>query len=336
MSLSPASAACACSASSRTRGVRAAGLRDQRRVARHLAHCQACRRHAYLAGVDLDRPAVPAVAPRRGVPAAAGVPAPALGRQRGGRPDPEPAGRPAGRAVDRACRGRARPRHDLGLGEACRDGRDRRGRRFRWGRDRASVAGVAPRPRPRSPRRRPSPRRSAAVRRWPRRAAAGGDRGESARSRRGARGRCRAAAADAVNQSRAPQAGPGGASVATTAAVDPQRPLSGLPPAPLKAVDGNAAATVGGTLAPVLDAAGADRAGTGDRPRDCGPTACWAASSRRRGAPPATRDATVPSGAQGTADAQRSGPVRGIVGPAADGLRDRGGRGGRRIDRARR
>jgi hypothetical protein len=36
------------------------GVRDQRRVARHVSHCQPCRRHAWLAGLDLpvtaDRP----------------------------------------------------------------------------------------------------------------------------------------------------------------------------------------------------------------------------------------------------------------------------------------
>jgi len=30
------------------------GLRDQRRLARHLSHCQPCRRYASLAGVDVD------------------------------------------------------------------------------------------------------------------------------------------------------------------------------------------------------------------------------------------------------------------------------------------
>jgi len=33
---------------------RAIGVRDQRRMARHVAHCQPCRRYARLAGVDLD------------------------------------------------------------------------------------------------------------------------------------------------------------------------------------------------------------------------------------------------------------------------------------------
>ncbi|MDP1848113.1 MAG: sigma-70 family RNA polymerase sigma factor, partial [Solirubrobacteraceae bacterium] len=62
-------------------GLPAAGLRDQRRVARHLAHCQPCRRHAHLAGADLDllRP-VPPVAAR----VAAFLPLPAFLRKRWG------------------------------------------------------------------------------------------------------------------------------------------------------------------------------------------------------------------------------------------------------------
>lgn len=43
-----------------TSGGRATGLRDQRRMARHIAHCQPCRRYARLAGVDLDTAARPA------------------------------------------------------------------------------------------------------------------------------------------------------------------------------------------------------------------------------------------------------------------------------------
>jgi RNA polymerase sigma factor (sigma-70 family) len=43
-----------------------AGLRDQRRLARHLSHCQPCRRYASLAGVDVD-----AVAKRTAAAAAA-------------------------------------------------------------------------------------------------------------------------------------------------------------------------------------------------------------------------------------------------------------------------
>ena len=63
------------------RRLRAAGLRDQRRVARHLAHCQPCRRHAYLAGADLDlRP--PGV--RRAARVAAFLPLPAFLRRRWG------------------------------------------------------------------------------------------------------------------------------------------------------------------------------------------------------------------------------------------------------------
>jgi RNA polymerase sigma factor (sigma-70 family) len=41
---------------------RAAGVRDQRRMARHLSHCQPCRRYARLVGADLETPARPAAA----------------------------------------------------------------------------------------------------------------------------------------------------------------------------------------------------------------------------------------------------------------------------------
>ncbi len=41
---------------------RAVGARDQRRMARHIAHCQPCRRHARMAGVDLDLVRVPVAA----------------------------------------------------------------------------------------------------------------------------------------------------------------------------------------------------------------------------------------------------------------------------------
>jgi RNA polymerase sigma factor (sigma-70 family) len=41
---------------------RAVGTRDRRRMARHVAHCQPCRRHARLAGVDLDGVRAPAAA----------------------------------------------------------------------------------------------------------------------------------------------------------------------------------------------------------------------------------------------------------------------------------
>ena len=46
------SAACACSRSSRRPARGAVGVRDSRRLARHLAHCQPCRREALEAGLD--------------------------------------------------------------------------------------------------------------------------------------------------------------------------------------------------------------------------------------------------------------------------------------------
>ena len=61
-------------------GHRAAGLRDQRRVARHLAHCQPCRRHAHLAGTDLTQ--VARAGASMGARVAAFLPLPAFLRRR--------------------------------------------------------------------------------------------------------------------------------------------------------------------------------------------------------------------------------------------------------------
>jgi RNA polymerase sigma factor (sigma-70 family) len=61
-------------------GGRAPGVRDQRRLDRHISHCQPCRRHALAAGIDLEtRPARPSVAAR----IAALLPLPALWRRPG-------------------------------------------------------------------------------------------------------------------------------------------------------------------------------------------------------------------------------------------------------------
>ncbi len=57
----------------------AAGLRDQRRMARHLAHCQPCRRYAGRAGIDPGAASRPAAVAR----IAALVPLPAFLRRRG-------------------------------------------------------------------------------------------------------------------------------------------------------------------------------------------------------------------------------------------------------------
>ena len=65
-----------------TPGGRAVGLRDQRRMARHISHCQPCRRYARLAGVDLDPPARPATAAAARI--AALVPLPLFLRRRWG------------------------------------------------------------------------------------------------------------------------------------------------------------------------------------------------------------------------------------------------------------
>jgi RNA polymerase sigma factor (sigma-70 family) len=58
---------------------RTVGLRDRRRMARHLSHCQPCRRYAYLAGVDLDRVSAPGSAVAR---VAALLPLPVFMRRR--------------------------------------------------------------------------------------------------------------------------------------------------------------------------------------------------------------------------------------------------------------
>ncbi len=60
-------------------GVRAAGLRDRRRMARHLAHCQPCRRYARLAATDFGEPLQPATPARAAVArVAAFLPLPAF------------------------------------------------------------------------------------------------------------------------------------------------------------------------------------------------------------------------------------------------------------------
>lgn len=68
-------------------GGRSAGLRDQRRMARHLAHCQPCRRYAGRAGVDLGLITRPAAAAAR---IAAFLPLPAFLRRRWGAEDASP------------------------------------------------------------------------------------------------------------------------------------------------------------------------------------------------------------------------------------------------------
>jgi RNA polymerase sigma factor (sigma-70 family) len=68
---------------------RAAGLREQRRMARHLAHCQPCRRYAGRTGVDLATLTRPAAAAR--IAALLPLPAlPAFLRRRGGGEDATP------------------------------------------------------------------------------------------------------------------------------------------------------------------------------------------------------------------------------------------------------
>ncbi len=68
-------------------GGSAAGLRDQHRMARHLAHCQPCRRYAGRAGIDPGAVSRPAATAAR---IAALVPLPAFLRRRGGGDDAGP------------------------------------------------------------------------------------------------------------------------------------------------------------------------------------------------------------------------------------------------------
>ncbi|MEA2139893.1 MAG: hypothetical protein QOG56_3043 [Solirubrobacteraceae bacterium] len=59
-------------------GGRVAGLRDRRRLARHISHCQPCRRYAIAAGVDVAAARIPAAASK----VAALLPLPAFLRRR--------------------------------------------------------------------------------------------------------------------------------------------------------------------------------------------------------------------------------------------------------------
>ena len=67
-----------------TSGGRATGVRDQRRMARHISHCQPCRRYARLAGVDLDIAVRPGAAASAAAKIAALIPFPVFLRRRGG------------------------------------------------------------------------------------------------------------------------------------------------------------------------------------------------------------------------------------------------------------
>jgi RNA polymerase sigma factor (sigma-70 family) len=61
---------------------RGAGLRDQRRLSRHIAHCQPCRRYARVSGVEFETVARPAAAAAARI--AAVTPLPVFLRRRGG------------------------------------------------------------------------------------------------------------------------------------------------------------------------------------------------------------------------------------------------------------
>ncbi|HEY0343773.1 MAG TPA: sigma-70 family RNA polymerase sigma factor [Solirubrobacteraceae bacterium] len=65
-------------------GGRGGGLRDQRRVSRHISHCQPCRRYARVAGIPIDTAARPAAAAAAAAKIAAVTPLPLFLRRRGG------------------------------------------------------------------------------------------------------------------------------------------------------------------------------------------------------------------------------------------------------------
>ena len=238
-------------------GVRAAGLRDQRRVARHLAHCQPCRRHAHLAGADLG---VLAQVPSRAARVAAFLPLPAFLRRRWG------AGEEAAQVLSvQASRPAAQWTAQLA-------GAVDPGMASGWAKLAAAAATVAlagvggaavehrasPQPPakaspaasggsasepPRLATGSPRPRRVATGAPLPAQAAAGaGAVAGAADSGRPASG---------GHGSRTPQA-PGGSTPAAGLPLDPQHTVNGLPAVPLGSVDEAAS----GTLTPLLDTVG--------------------------------------------------------------------------------
>jgi RNA polymerase sigma factor (sigma-70 family) len=238
-------------------GLRSAGLRDQRRVARHLAHCQPCRRHAHLAGANVHELVRPASAAAR---VAAFLPLPAFLRRRWGASD-DAAPILSQQAARPAAQWSAQVAAALDPGALSS-----------WAKAAAAVATVALAGVGGSAigHRGPVPHRTGP-------AAAHGAAGQDARSARsrpaGASGPVQAAADAAAARSAtttssaggrsgagqtgsapAPATGAGKASHqrAGLPATDPQRTVGSLPRVPLEPVAG--AAT--GTLAPVLDAAG--------------------------------------------------------------------------------
>ena len=243
-------------------GVRVAGLRDQRRVARHLAHCQPCRRHAHRMGADLDllRPA-----PSRAARVAALLPLPAFVRRRWGGGDEATqflsvqASRPAAQmtahlagAVDPGMAsgwaklaataatvalagvGGAAIEHraaapPAGAGAGSSPAAERARTQGTSDRARRVVAGA------------PLPAQSAAT---------GARSGAGAPPDAGGSG----AGTPATAVSQAPQSA-GGAPTRSAAGlpiVPPQGAVQALPQAPLRSVDD----TAGGTLAPLLDSVG--------------------------------------------------------------------------------
>ena len=147
--LASGSAACASSRSSRPPTSGRLGARDTRRLARHVAHCQPCRRQALAAGVDSALVARRPLRRRAVEKVAALFPFPLLLRRRrggGGRQLVEPAAA--------ALRPRRRRRRQAGRRRRDRRGRPRRRRRH------AGRPARRPRGRPPGARRRARDRRA--------------------------------------------------------------------------------------------------------------------------------------------------------------------------------
>lgn len=294
-------------------GIRAAGLRDQRRVARHLAHCQPCRRHAHLAGADIADLVRPASAPAR---VAAFLPLPAFLRRRSGGGDDvaeilsHQAARPAAQWTAHMA-GSVDPGTVSGWAKVAAAAATVAIAGGSAIEHRAPAAPAAPAPaaaaaaeHERAPAARRttggSPSAATAAHAGPSAAAAApaveGDRSTAARtSRPGAR---RAAGADG------PNAGTG------VGGLDPRRTPAGMPQAPLE----SGAGTARETLAPVIDPAGAaDGGGVAPVSSSDGEDARPAGSGERLG--------SVVAPVEGVADARGRGvPAREPAGGASDAL----------------
>ncbi len=310
-------------------GARATGLRDQRRVSRHLAHCQACRRHAYLAGVDLERP-VPSVAAR----VAAFLPLPAFLRRRAGG-DEEVAHSLSQHAARPVAQWTAQVASTIDLGTVSG-----------WAKLAATAATVAVAgvggaaiehraslpPAPAGSAAAPAaadaaapaaPRRVAPGAPLPADVAANGPRAVTPataageQSGRVASSTSRASHAGGADQASRPARG----------AVDPQRPLATRAPAPLTPVEGTAT----GIVAPALDAVGGvirrnekPVGSTGSPPLARPGGLLGGLATQGQGVAGQAPAGNGPGTAPGLGNSPGGGPIRNVVGNVVSGLRDRG------------